>query len=400
MSLRLPLLFFCLSLGSGLLAQTDSSSSFVDTNRIEYYQKTAYRYINGKAQKQYTHKNWLDTTGLVTRQERSHYEQTDTGYAVSRYYHYHYQPTSRLGEHYTELFPTPQSPSRAYSKQVTQFKNYDNQSDKRIWVKTQKPNSRQMLRQVQYQYDDNGYLTQKTTTDYSQSPSSSSVEQVKRNAAGNMVVWTSSDDDGDGKVQARDFTATYLDDTLLLRSDERLFYSATRVTNQYDGQNQLKKSVQQVGNIVKGKPKWTTQTTTWYQEGRPYKSQEKHLNKTTRKIAYTYASNTTTLLVTSKEGNYTDTQAWIYHDSLPALPTRYTETQKGQPFLEKTWIYTADGQLLQYTELEHRNNDKDWKKIEYYNDRGQLYWQQFYVGDQLNTEERYQYRYYPPTTTP
>ena len=154
-------------------------------------------------------------------------------------------------------------------------------------------------------------------------------------------------------------------------------------------------SVQQAGNLVKGKPKWTTKVTTCYKEGRPHRLQEKHLNKTVRKIAYSYPPNQVIQEVTSADGNYMDKTTWTYHDSLPQLPIRCTETQKGKPFVEKTWQYTPAGQLLQYTQFEHRANNKDWKEVDHYNDREQLYWRQFFVNDQLNKEERFQYRYYP-----
>ena len=402
---RLLLLLMGLGMGWTLPAQTDStamttnpdsSTLLLDTNRVAYRQITAYLYQAGSREKQYVKRSWLDTNGVVTQQERTHYTPSDTGAVRSKYYTYRYDPRTRRGSYYTEYFPTPKNPTRAYSKQEVTFKNYDNQSDKRVWTKIQQRNSRQLLRQIQQVYDKNGYLTKKTTTDYSTSPSSTSTEEVARNKAGNMVRWTSFDDDGDTKTQARDFTASYLNDTLLLRSNERLYYSANEIINKYDRNNQLKKQVQRVGNLVKDKARWNTQTTTWYKEGRPFKSQEKHLKKTVKKIAYTHTATQTTLAVTSSEGNYTDTKTWTYHDSFPTLPVRYVETQKGKPFVEKTWTYAPNGQLLQHTELEYRSNNKNWREVEHYNDRGQLYWHQFFVGGQPTTEERYQYRYYPP----
>lgn len=401
---HLFLLLIWMGWGWTLHAQLDSTQVSIDTialniNRIEYCQKTVYLKSNNALNKQYTERTWFDTTGVMTKQERTYYEQTDTGIAIARFYAYTYQPANRLGEFYTERFPTP-SKARSYSKKATKFQNDNRHPTLRKWEKIYKVNSRQILRQITYEYDKNGYLTSKTTSNYNTTPTSSTIEKVERNAAGNMLRWTSYDDDGDTKMQARDFTASYLEDSLLLQSYQQLYYGVNQTIHKYTRNKQLRKTIQQVGNLVRGKPKWTTKTTICYKDGRPFRLQEKHLNKTVKKIEYNYAPHQTTQVVISSEGNYTDTQTWTYHDSFPKLPTQYVETKKGKPFVEKKWKYTATGKLLQYIQFEHRANNKDWKEIDHYNDRGQIYWHQFFINDQLNKEERLQYRYYPPVPFP
>lgn len=384
-----------------LQAQTDSTAIAtdtnklvipMDTNRIQYRQITRYHYTDGQGHKFFVQQSWYDTTGVTTKRERFYYAAMDT--TVTKHYAYHYSPSTRLGEYYTER---PERNNTVYTKQVTKFRNYNSKTDQRLWEKIQLPNSKQLARQTEYRYDNRGYLVYKRNTDYTTDPTSHSEENVTRNKVGNATQWTSFDDDGHRKTQARTYTASYLADSLLLKSTSVLYFNITQVTNKYNRKKQLKKSRRWVGNNnSKGKTKWNNKTTTWYKDRRPIKMVEKHLNKTARTIVYSYTSNQTKEQVTSPTQSYIDTKTYTYHDSIPDLPVRYVVTKEGKPFTEETWSYTPDGRLLEYVEVEYRSNGVDWKHIERYNDRGQLYWSLFYLGNVLNKEERFQYRYYPP----
>ena len=240
-----------------------------------------------------------------------------------------------------------------------------------------------------------GFMVGKESSNYETNPTSISSEKVTRNKAGNMLTWVSFDDDGDSKTQARSFSASYLDDTLLLRSDDQLYYNYTTVINKYNKNRQLTKTEKKVGSrSTKGKVKYNNETTTIYKDGRPYKLTEKNFKKKVRTITYTYQDNRELQYVVTPEKNYTEQVVVEYHEQFPNLPIKKTSTKEGAPFLTETWIYEdSTGHLLGHIVIEQRDNNKDWKNEEQYNDQGDVILKRFYVGDGLRTEEVYEHVY-------
>lgn len=392
--------FFCwIITTTPLFAQMDSlaldsvriDTVFVDTFQLQQTVQHNYRYNNGQRQTSFVQTTKYDTNDFVIQQERYYYKSMDTGAVINRHYIFEYNPNSLLGSYYTEQLAIG---NQAYSIQKTTFKNYDRTSNKRYWVKTQKPNSKQLLRQVRYEYDKNGFLIGKEASDYTTNPASRSIEKVTRNDAGNMLTWVSYDDDGDTKTQARTFNASYLEDTLLLRSDDQLYYNYTTVINKYDKKRQLKKTDKKIGNYsTNGKVKYNNETKIIYKEGRPYKLTEKNFKKKVRAITYAYQPNEEIQYVVTPEKSYTERIVRTPHPTLPNLFIKRTETKEGEPFVTELWTYDSTGHLLNHTVLEKRSNGKDWKNEEQYNEHGDIIAKRLFVGNALKTEEIFEHTY-------
>lgn len=387
--------FMCCWSSMALWAQADSlatDSLVVDTLQLMQTTHYSYQYKNDQRQLNFIQKTQYDTNGLVIRQKRDFYQMTDTGAAITRHYLLEYNPNTLRGFYQTEQVALGNKP---YSIQKTTFKNYDRTSNKRYWVKTQKSNSNQLLRQIRYEYDKNGFMISKETSNYDTNPTNTSTEKVTRNKAGNMLTWVSFDDDGDTKTQARSFSASYLDDSLLLRSDDQLYYNYTTVINKYNKNRQLTKTEKKVGSIsTKGKVKYNNETLTIYKDGRPYKLTEKNFKKKVRTITYAYQGNEEIQYVVTPEKSYTERILVEYHEQFPHLPIKRTETKEGAPFLTETWTYEdSTGHLLSHTVVEQRDSGKDWKNEEQYNEEGDVILKRFYVGEGLRTEEVYEHVY-------
>lgn len=379
-----------------LFAQTidtiDIDSLLVDTLQLIQTTHYNYHYNNGQRQISYIQKTKYDTNGIIIHQKRDFYQKSDTGAVINRHYLLEYNPNTLHGFYQTEKLALG---NQAYSIQKTTFKNYNRSSNKRYWVKTQKPNSNNLLRQVRYDYDNNGYMIKKEANNYETNPTSSSIEKVTRNAAGNMLTWVSYDDDGDTKTQARSFSASYLDDTLLLRSDDQLYYNHTTVINKYTRKRQLKKTHKRVGShSTKGKIKYNNETIIIYKKGQSHKLIEKSFKKKVKTIIYAYLPNEEIQHVTTPKKSYTERQHTVYHDQFTDFPIKRTETKEGAPFLTETWIYEDNtGQLLSHIMTEKRSNGKDWKKEVLYNEQGDIITKRFFVGNVLKIEEVYDHLY-------
>lgn len=393
-----PLIWLVSSLTCPLLAQMDSlpvDSLVVDTLQLQQTIHDNYSYFTSETgrirQTNYKQTTEYDSNGVVIRQQRNHFQPPNEE-VITRRYLLEYNPNTLRGFYQTEQLPVGNKP---HSIKKTTFKNYDRASNKRYWVKTQKPNSTQLLRQVRYEYDKNGYLIGKESTNYATKPTSISSEKVTRNAAGNMLTWLSYDDDGDTKTQARSFSASYLHDTLLLRSDDQLYFNYTTVINQYDKNGQLKKTDKRVGSrSTKGKVKYNNETITIYKEGRPYKLTEKNFKKKVRTITYAYQANEETQQVVTPEKSYTERITTTYSAQFPDLLLERTATKEGQPFLTETWVYKdSSRQLVKHIVLEKRDNGKDWKNVERYNEHGAIMNKKLFVGGNLTTEDKYLHIY-------
>ncbi|MGH1336262.1 MAG: hypothetical protein ACRBFS_09045 [Aureispira sp.] len=389
------ILWWLSSIATPLLAQTDTvtiDSLMVDTLQLQQTIHYSYRYNKGQRQTNYIQETQYDTNGFVINQERDYYQASDTGDVIHRHYTLEYNPNTLRGFYQTEQLALGK---KAYSIQKTTFRNYDRSSNKRYWVKTQKPNSQQLLRQVRYEYDKNGFLIGKEASNYATKPTSISTEKVTRNAAGNMLTWVSYDDDGDTKTQARSFSASYLEDSLLLRSEDQLYFNSTTVINKYDKNRQLKKTEKLVGNrSTKGKIKYNNETVILYKEGRPYKLTEKNFKKKVRTIIYTYEGSEEIHAVVTPEKSYTERIITSYHQQFPDLPIQRVETNEGEAFLTETWTYEdSTGHLLSHTVVEQRKNGKDWKNEEQYNEQGDIITKRLFVDNALKTEEIYQHIY-------
>jgi hypothetical protein len=134
---------------------------------------------------------------------------------------------------------------------------------------------------------------------------------------------------------------------------------------------------------------------TIYKYNRPYKTIEKKLNKKTKTITYTYEDGKEIWNVVTPEKTYTERKDSTFLDSLRLL-TKYTETQKGQPFIEINIEYDTSFQIQKHTEIEFRKSGKNWKTVKEYNSNGSLITKSFYVADKLRRKDVYQYEYFPP----
>ncbi|WMX14846.1 hypothetical protein [Aureispira sp. CCB-E] len=356
---------------------------------------TTYKYKNGVPQLSMTKESVYDTNAILIRQDRYHYMAVDTGFAPRTHYSFEYNPARKLGSYYTEQLTHSDKPKRQYSKQLSKFKSYDHEH-KREWVRLYKKNSNLMLRQVEKTFDKNGFPTQTKTTNYDTSPPNSSLEKVSRNALGNITNWESFDDDGDTKMQARSFQATYKNDSLLLQSTGYLYHNWNQVINKYDRYNQLKKTILRAGTRdSNGKVKRTDQTITTYKYNLPVKTIEKRLNKKVKTITYTFNDNEEIQLVVTPEKTYEEKKTYVYLDSSKQLLTTYTETLEGQPFVRKEITYDTTSKIQTYTEIEYRKNGKDWKTVKTYNNRGNYTHIDFFIADKLNKRDVYTYTYFP-----
>lgn len=399
MPFKLPALFFG-TLLSFFCAQLFGQAE-LNLDSVQSISHHSYSYANGQEELVLVKESVFDTNQILILQNRYNYMKVDTGFAVQTHYRYSYNPKSKFGNYYTENLAHSSKPNKKYSKQESSFKSYDHKF-KREWVKTYKKNSTLLLRQTEKTFDENGYVTSTKTTNYGNSPTSSSTEKVERNAAGNMVRWESFDDDGDTKMQARSFEATYKNDTLLVYSSGYLYHNWNEVSNKYNGKNELKKTILTTGTRRStGTINRDDQTIITYKNGKPFKSVEKKLGKVVKKISYLYEPGKEIQKITTPKKSYTEVKTYTYLDSAQRLLTEYTETLEGKPFLKKELEYdTLSFKIKTYTEIEYRNNGKDWKTVKTYNDRGNLTKTSFYIADKLNKEDRYEYTYQPPKPKP
>lgn len=356
---------------------------------------TVYKYKNNIPSLTTIKESVFDTNGIMIRQDRYNYMKVDTGFAPRTHYVFEYNPQKKLGNYYTEQLVHSEKPKRKYSKQVSKFKSYDHQH-KREWVRLYKKNSHLMLRQIEKTFDTNGHTTRTKTTNYDTSPPNSSLEKVSRNAAGNIIKWESFDDDGDTKMQARSFLASYKNDSLLLQSTGYLYHNWNQVINKYDRNNQVKKNILRAGTRdSRGKVKRTDQTITIYKYNRPFKTVEKKLNKKTKTIFYRYEENKEIQAIVTPEKSYEEVKTYTYLDSNQLFLTEYTETFEGKPFLKKQIEYdTATSKIKSYTEIEYRKNGKDWKTTKLYNQHGNYIEIDFFIADKLIKRDVYKYIYF------
>ncbi|CAA6810960.1 MAG: Unknown protein [uncultured Aureispira sp.] len=379
--------FFCLN--------TIQGQSKRNLDRVQTIVHTTYKYKNDAPSLSMIKESVFDTNAILIRQDRYNYMKVDTGFAPRTHYAFEYNPARKLGNYYTEQLTHGDKPNRKYSKQLSKFKSYDHQH-KREWVRIYKKNSGLMLRQVEKTFDSNGYPTRTKTTNYETSPPHSSLEKVRRNTRGNITNWESFDDDGDTKMQARSFQASYKEDSLLLQSAGYLYHNWNQVINKYDRNNQLKKNTLRAGTRdSNGKIKRTDQTITIYKDNLPFKMVEKKLNKKTKTILYTFEENTELQLITTPTKNYEEKKTYVYLDSSKLFLTEYTETLEGKPFLRTEIEYDTSFNVTTHTEIEYRNNGKDWKTVKTYNQHGNYTQIDFFIADKLNKREVYEYTYFP-----
>lgn len=383
-------LLFCCGTYSSLAQEAPIPNQL---DGVKHLWQETYNDANGNEVLTMRKEQELDTNSIVTEQKRYQYQQKDTGKAVRSYYFYTYNPRTRRGSYYTEYTATEKKEA---TKQKTDFKAYKDHRQKE-WVKHYKTNSQQVKKRIQRTFDANGAVLSTETTNYETSPSSSTLEKVQRNDAGNILRWESFDDDGDTKTQARAFTASYKDDTLLLESSGYLYFQWTGVKNRYNGKGELKKQIQSSGNRQStGKIKKNRQTITWYKDGKPCKLMEKQLNKKTKTVVYTYSPDKVVEQVTTPEKSYAEVKTYTYLDSARQYLSSYTETKEGKPFVEKTMVYdTATWTLQEHIEIEYRTNGKDWKTVHAYNNRGNLLEKRFYVANRLTKKDVLRYEYFP-----
>jgi len=378
--------FFCLN---KIQAQPKKNLDSVQT-----IVHTTYKYKNEISTLSMIKKSILDTNTILIRQDRYNYMSVDTGFAPRTHYVFEYNPARKLGSYYTEQLTHGDKPKRKYSKQSSKFKSYDHQH-KREWVRMYKKNSTLMLRQVEKTFNSNGYSTRTKTTNYDTSPPNSSLEKVSRNSLGNITNWESFDDDGDTKMQARSFEASYKEDSLLLQSSGYLYHNWNQVINKYDRNNHLKKNIVRAGTRDSyGKIKRTGQTIITYKYNLPLKMVEKKLKKTTKTIRYTFEENEAIQFIVTPTTSYKEKKTYTYLDSSKQFLTVYTETLEGKPFLRTEIEYDTASKIKIHTEIEYRKNGKDWKTVKRYNSRSNCTQIDFFIANKLNKRELYEYTYF------
>lgn len=383
----LPLFFVFSSLS---YAQTKLDS----VQQVHHY---TYHYQQDKEElSKYRHSTY-DTNQILVLQDRYHYFVVDTGRATSLHYHLEYDPRYLTGSYYTENLPHESKPNREYTKYLTKFRASSNNPENRVSTKNYKANSTELLSQKENKFDERGNMTQTIITDYRTNPPTKYTENVKRNAAGNMIQWQSFDEDGDSKkMQARNFVASYRADTLLVQSTGYVYNNWKQTTNKYSGKNELKKSVQYIGSRApNGKIKKLDQNSTTYKNNRPYKRIEKQLNRKVKTILYSYEAGKEIQQVTTPTGSYTEVMDSVFLSDTLLLST-YTETKEGKPFMKIEMQYDTNYQVREHTEIEYRKNAKDWKTVQRFDANGYLTEKLFYIADELNKKETYTYVFFEP----
>lgn len=329
----------------------------------------------------------FDSARVLIQQSRASFIPSDTGLVKSSDYYFKYNPQTKLGEYYTEKFPTPKNPKITYSKQPTKFRSHNH--EEQVWVE-QYNEKGNLIVKSSYAYNAQNQRVGAETQDFQNK--SNHIEIIARNAAGKMTSWQSYDEQNGSRTQVRDMRWTYLNDTLLLTNTGYVYNNYTETVNKYDKNNLLSKTTAQTGyRQENGKTTLENTILTEYKNGRPVEMSTtlKGQKISTAEISYTPTETitTTTTKVDKKKVVTTKIVKTIYQQD--KLLER-TETEQGKPLGSLQNVYT-DGHLSQSTEIEHKQNGDVWKTVTEYDHKGNPTRKIFYIQNQPRQEDVYIY---------
>ncbi len=330
----------------------------------------------------------FDSNQLLTTQHRKSFVAIDTGAFLSNYYFYEYNPQSRLGAYFHERFANPQNPKSAYSKQVSQFRNIANHSD-REWLKVLNDKQETAV-YTQYSYNSQNFLLESRQED--RVNKIVNTETISRNVANQISSWASYDEENGQKRQVRELLISYLNDSLLLQSKGYIYNNYTATVNKYDKKNQLLSSSSQTGYRQDGgKIIFNGKTTAKYKNG---KLLSNTISEKAKKVCYStfkYADNLSQETLTTYEGKTKNTVIKTYSSSYENnRQINYTESENGKIRISKEWIYTQNT-LLEYIEIETKTSGNGWKTHTYYNEKGNPARKTFSINNQIKQEDIYEY---------
>lgn len=333
----------------------------------------------------------FDTSKILTFQQRYTYTQTDTGLATTSYYEFTYNPFTKLGSYFTEKFPTAKTPKQARTKLETKFKSY-NHEDEREWIK-QYNEKGELISETSYAYDNAGFRIRTQTRDLKSQIIS--IDNVERNKLGKILTWQAYDEENGNQTKVREMQWSYLQDSLLLTSAGYVYNNYNEVVNSYDKKNQLEESIvytgyrQDGGKIIR-----ENKTITTYKDGKPSKIVVYLAGKKVSTSKFRYEPNFIEETIDAKEDNRTVktvkiTKELYQGDKL----TDHSELENGT--LKYSIQHILVGKIIaKTTEIDYKSTQGEWKTVVEFNEKGNPTRKLFYIKNQLQQEDIYEYEYY------
>ncbi len=361
------------------------SVRLVKQSTYEYNPTTQKKYLASYKESSY------DTNKIMTFQQRYTYYPADTGLVTISYYAFLYNAFSKLGSYYTERFPTPKNPKQKYSKLETKFKSY-NHEDEREWIK-QYNEKGELISETSYAYDNGGFRIRTQTRDLKSQIMS--IDNMERNKLGKILTWRAYDEENGNQTQVREMQWSYLNDSLILTSSGYVYNNYTETVNEYDKKNQLVESVMYSGYRQDGgKVIRENKTVTAYKDGKPQKTTVYLAGKKVSTSQFRYEPNFIEETIDAKEDNrkiktIKTTKELYQGDKL----TDHTELENGAPKYSIQHIYVGNV-IVKTTEIEYKSNRDEWKTIIEFNDKGNPVRKAFFIQNQLQQEDLYEYDYF------
>lgn len=386
---RIFLGLLALFLNQGLQAQDASEEAF---KGIEAIVHKTYIHTNAKDARLSIYKeSHFDTNQVLIEQKRFHYEPVDTGLHINKVYMYSYQPESRLGEYSTLRTAYPKTLEEGNLLQRTEFRSYDHKQ-KRSWVKQYNAEGK-LRKESRYDYDSLGNMTKAYIKDLKFSPPSVHIDEVSRDAKGQMLHWESHDEDELGRKKVRDTRWSYRFDTLIEIQEGYIYNNWTEIVNRYNKRAELQRVTVSNGIYISGrKPKIDDLIVTKYKNGKAQSQTVKRLGKKVSTTKYKYNENAVTesyqegkeKKITRRVKNY-DEQNRITEELLE---------ENAKILSKKSYFYNEDMLTLR-REISFRSNGDEWKTEFVFERANYPAKRSFYINDKLQQEDVYEYILYP-----
>jgi hypothetical protein len=375
---------FCL-----LFGLNSSQGQGLSLDSIRQIKQETYDYdAQGNKQLSIYKEILFDTNGIMVLQTRQYYALTPSGQAqVYQKYVYDYNPKTQMGEYYNERIEHPARRNNNLGKEKTEFKSYDHQS-KNLWVK-QYDVSGKLIRETRYTYDNKGNMTSSYASD--KVLQVVRIDEVKRNAAGNMLLWESYDEDERGRNKVREMEYRYLpNDTSLLYSKGYTFTNWSEIRHEYNKKGQLLKISNFNGIYSPQKTKIDDKTITTYKDGRPVQIQRSSLGKKIATHQFRYEPGFIEETIIEGKNKTVVSTKEVYQDS---LLTQRKIFRNNKPEYALHYLY-HQGKLQRKTETEYKTNGDVWETIIEYNEKGNPISRRFSINNKPRQEDLYRYEYH------
>ncbi|WCL80349.1 hypothetical protein PPO43_10215 [Saprospira sp. CCB-QB6] len=331
---------------------------------------------------------------IMTRQDRWHYTYPNGEKTAKLHYHYSYNPKSYMGEFYNEYLAYEGGPKQAKKKKTT-FKSHAHSATERERVQ-QFDAEGKLSRASENRYDKSGELVYSKSTDYSYSPPMIHIDEVERNAAGQIIKWTATDKSELGTEKVREMSCKYLFDSLLLESTGYVYSDWNQTVNKYNKKTgEIKKSTISYGlRQSNGKVTIRHKKVSTYKNNRPIKSVEYNYKKKFKTSTFSYNGPVMTEKVDYKDKKEKDiikTEKKVYNAT--GKLQLYERAIDGEPQYREQYSYDAADRLLKYTETEFRENGAHSITIIEYNIDQNPVKKQLFQGDKLLKLDEYSYLY-------